>query len=161
MKQNTRNPKIEDLNPKIFLTTKQSLKWKTHLWLIIPKTRENSNSVSKNLKKITFDDERRRYGSSSVYLKVLGRCVSGFCSQVMNRETVGLRANEKKKVLGRWVSGSANQDMKRKTKMFENRRSSYFRWGRKMRNLWDFRLGQNETQAFREDGSQVWWKDGS
>ena len=39
------------------------------------------------------DDERRRYGFSLVYVKVLGK----------------------------WISGSSGQDMKREKEMFENR----------------------------------------
>ena len=49
-------------------------------------------------KKFNFDDERRKYKSSSVYLKVLEK----------------------------WVSSSSGQDMKRETEMFENRSSLHF-----------------------------------
>ena len=48
--------------------------------------------------KFNFDDERRIYKSSSVYLKVLEK----------------------------WVSSSSGQDMKRETEMFENRSSLHF-----------------------------------
>ena len=48
--------------------------------------------------KFNFDDERRIYKSSSVYLKVLEK----------------------------WVSSSSGQDMKKETEMFENRSSLHF-----------------------------------
>ena len=51
--------------------------------------------------------------------------------------------------------------MKRETKMFENHLFSNFKWDRKMRNLWDLGLRQNERQKFSENRSQVWWKDES